>query len=152
MFTEEAIPACLSKEIVTDVLKNQIGFDGLIFSDDLLMSALQNNGYDSISAISMAIKAGINVLMISQKEYISFIDEVKVLYETDEEIKARVDESVKKIIDFKINYGLIDYVDEKVSLPKAFSNEELLEYQNEKNKAFVEVYEKADEFYHTYWG
>ena len=68
------------------------------------------------------------------------------------EIKSRVDESVKKIIDFKINYGLIDYVDEKVSLPKAFSNEELLEYQNEKNKAFVEVYEKADEFYHTYWG
>ena len=140
------------EEIVTDVLKNQIGFDGLIFSDDLLMSALQNNGYDSISAISMAIKAGINVLMISQKEYLSFIDEIKVLYETDEEIKARVDESVKKIIDFKINYGLIDYVDEKVSLPKAFSNEELLEYQNEKNKAFVEVYEEAMEFYHTYWG
>jgi beta-N-acetylhexosaminidase len=152
MFTEDAIPACLSKKIVTDVLKNQLGYDGLIFSDDLLMSALQNNGYDSISAISMAIKAGINVLMISQKEYLGFIDEIKILYETDEEIKVKVDESVKKIIDFKIDYGLIDYVDEKVSLPKAFSNEELLEYQNEKNKAFVEVYEKADEFYHTYWG
>ena len=152
MFTEDAIPACLSKKIVTDVLKNQLGYDGLIFSDDLLMSALQNNGYDSISAISMAIRAGINVLMISQKEYLGFIDEIKILYETDEEIKVKIDESVKKIIDFKIDYGLIEYVDEKISLPNPYSNEELLEYQNAKNNSLMKTYEEAANFYHTYWG
>ena len=66
--------------------------------------------------------------------------------------KMEQEESVKKIIDFKIDYGLIEYVDEKISLPNPYSNEELLEYQNAKNNSLMKTYEEAANFYHTYWG
>ena len=89
--TEEPIPSCLSKTVVSNVLKNQLGYKGLIFSDDLLMAALQNNGYESVESISMAIKAGINVLMIAQKEYIPFINEIVKLCQSDIELVNQIE-------------------------------------------------------------
>ena len=150
--SETPIPACLSKEIVTNLLKNQLGYSGLVFSDDLLMAALQNNGYDSITAITMAIKAGINVLMISQKEYLPFIKEIAILSENDQELVSNIEESVSKIIDYKIKYGILNYEDGKISIPNAKTAEELQVYQNIKYEEFSKVKEEGEEFYRTYWG
>ena len=134
--TEEPIPSCLSKTVVSNVLKNQLGYKGLIFSDDLLMAALQNNGYESVESISMAIKAGINVLMIAQKEYIPFINEIVKLCQSDIELVNQIEISAKKIIDFKIQHGLLNYSEGKVVLPNVLTEEELIEYQNMKYDEF----------------
>jgi len=148
----EAIPSCLSKKVVTELLENQLGYDGLIFSDDLLMAALQENGYDSVEAISMAIKAGINVLMIAQKEYMPFIEEIVKLAENDEEMLLQIEKSAKKIVDFKVKKGLLNYSEEKIQKGKGLTDEELTQYQSEKYENFLKAYNQGEDFYQMYWG
>ena len=148
----EAIPSCLSKKVVTELLENQLGYNGLIFSDDLLMAALQENGYDSVEAISMAIKAGINVLMIAQKEYMPFIEEIVKLAENDEEMLLQIEKSAKKIVDFKVKKGLLNYSEEKIQKGKGLSDEELAQYQSEKYENFLKAYNQGKDFYQMYWG
>ena len=149
---KEAIPSCLSKKVVTELLENQLGYNGLIFSDDLLMAALQENGYDSVEAISMAIKAGINVLMIAQKEYMPFIEEIVKLAENDEEMLLQIEESAKKIVDFKVKKGLLNYSEEKIKKGKGLTDEELAQYQSEKYENFLKAYNQGKDFYQMYWG
>lgn len=148
----ETIPSCLSKKVVTELLENQLGYNGLIFSDDLLMAALQENGYDSVEAISMAIKAGINVLMIAQKEYMPFIEEIVKLAENDEEMLLQIEKSAKKIVDFKVKKGLLNYSEEKIKKGKGLSDEELAQYQSEKYENFLKAYNQGKDFYQMYWG
>lgn len=148
----EAIPSCLSKKVVTELLENQLGYNGLIFSDDLLMAALQENGYDSVEAISMAIKAGINVLMIAQKEYMPFIEEIVKLAENDEEMLLQIEKSAKKIVDFKVKKGLLNYSEEKIKKGKGLTDEELTQYQSEKYENFLKAYNQGKDFYQMYWG
>lgn len=148
----EAIPSCLSKKVVTELLENQLGYDGLIFSDDLLMAALQENGYDSVEAISMAIKAGINVLMIAQKEYMPFIEEIVKLAENDEEMLLQIEKSAKKIVDFKVKKGLLNYSEEIIKKGKGLTDEELTQYQSEKYENFLKAYNQGEDFYQMYWG
>lgn len=148
----EAIPSCLSKTVVTDLLENQLGFEGLVFSDDLLMAALQENGYDSVEAISMAIKAGINVLMIAQKEYVPFINEITKLAENDAEMLMKIEKSVRKIVDFKVKKGLLVYSEGKIQKTEGFSEEELAQYQSTKYEKFLKAYNQGKDFYSMYWG
>lgn len=61
---DEYIPASLSKYFITAILKNQFGFEGLIFSDDLQMKAISNN-YSLQEAIIRAINAGTDVLVFA---------------------------------------------------------------------------------------
>ena len=147
----EPIPSCLSERVVTDILNKQLGYSGLIFSDDLLMAALQNNGYDSIKAITMAIKAGVNVLMISQKEYIPFINEIADFCKNDEEILDKINQSVTKIIDFKIKHGLLEYKEGAIFLPEALSEEQLAQNKENAYENFQEAYDLGNDFYKMYW-
>ena len=43
--SDSKTPACLSEYWVSQVLRNKMEFDGLIFSDDIFMDALQKNGF-----------------------------------------------------------------------------------------------------------
>ena len=104
---DPGVPACLSHVWVTDILRNQIGYQGIIFSDDIFMGALANNGYGPEKAAVMAIEAGIDCIMISEKR---FSKAAKILYEKaneDELFMARINESVKRIITYKVNSGII---------------------------------------------
>ena len=92
------IPSCLSYDVVTDLLVNKLGYSNLVFSDDLLMSALQDNGYDSVASISMAIQAGVDVLMISQKEYMPFVNQIAELCKNDENLCVNIKKSVNQFL------------------------------------------------------
>lgn len=61
---DSKLPATLSKKIMTDYLRGQLGFDGVIFSDDMQMKAISDQfGFEK--SIQMAINAGVDVLMFS---------------------------------------------------------------------------------------
>lgn len=146
------IPSCLSYDVVTDLLVNRLGYSNLVFSDDLLMSALQDNGYDSVASISMAIQAGVDVLMISQKEYMPFVNQIAELCKNDENLCVNIKKSVKKIIDFKIKHGLLIYENGQIILPEGMSELDLKKYQLESFEQFQLTFSKGTEFYHNYWG
>ncbi len=105
---DSGVPACLSKVWVTDILRNQYGYQGLIFSDDIFMGALADNGYPPEIAVIRAVEAGIDCIMISEKR---FAKAGKVLYDhakEDKDFEAKIDQAVKRIIRYKLEAGLID--------------------------------------------
>src|SRR5467141_1236121 len=65
-FEPEKTPATLSRRIVTDLLRKEFGFDGLIMTDDLDMGAILN-GYALEETIRLAIGAGNDLAMICHR-------------------------------------------------------------------------------------
>ena len=65
-FESQRRPATLSRRIVTDLLRNEFGFDGLIMTDDLDMGAILT-AYRLDEAIRGAINAGNDVVMICHR-------------------------------------------------------------------------------------
>lgn len=105
---DNGVPACLSKVWVTDILRNQYGYEGLIFSDDIFMGALADNGYPPEVAAISAVEAGIDCIMISEKR---FAKAGKVLYQRalqDKDFARKIDEAVLRILKYKIEAGLFD--------------------------------------------
>lgn len=58
------LPATLSKKILTGLLRNQLGFKGVVFSDDMMMKAISDH-YSLEESIFLALDAGVDVLMFS---------------------------------------------------------------------------------------
>jgi len=105
---DSGVPACLSKVWVTDILRKEYGYEGLIFSDDIFMGALADNGYPPEEAAIRAVEAGVDCIMISEKR---FAKAGKVLYnraKEDAAFEAKINQAVKRIIKYKLEAGLID--------------------------------------------
>src|SRR5438445_7255348 len=65
-FESEKTPASLSAQIITDLLRNELGFAGLIMTDDLDMGAILT-GYRLDETIRLAIAAGNDLAMICHR-------------------------------------------------------------------------------------
>jgi beta-N-acetylhexosaminidase len=65
-FDPEKTPATLSRRIVTELLRNELGFDGLIMTDDLDMGAILT-GYRLEDTIRLAIGAGNDMAMVCHR-------------------------------------------------------------------------------------
>src|SRR5881409_581915 len=65
-FEPEKTPATLSRRIVTDLLRSEFGFDGLVMTDDLDMGAILT-GYRLEDTIRLAIAAGNDVAMLCHR-------------------------------------------------------------------------------------
>lgn len=97
----------LSKNIVTDLLKDKMNYDGIIFTDGLEMKGAYN-GTDPDSVCLQAIMAGNDVLLLPLNIEASMqiiIDAAK----NDYEVRSRVEESCKKILRYKYQLGLNKY-------------------------------------------
>ena len=60
----DELPASLSPAIVTELLRNQLGFNGVIVTDDLAMGAITSH-YGFEEALQLAILAGCDLLCLS---------------------------------------------------------------------------------------
>jgi len=65
-FEPQRTPATLSQRVVTDLLRNEMGFEGLIMTDDLDMGAILN-GYRLEDAIRLTVAAGNDLAMICHR-------------------------------------------------------------------------------------
>lgn len=123
--TKGYLPATMSKKMITDILRNELEFDGVVVTDALEMDAIRTAGIvpgeeDSaeyyINIAEKVINAGVDILLLPldmkdpaavefYDEYISGIgDKVK----SGEIDKKRIDESVKRILMLKAKYGIYD--------------------------------------------
>ena len=108
-----ARPATLSRSIITDLLRGELGFAGVILSDDMQMGAILEQ-YSLETAAIEAIKAGVDVILIAnQNTYdIDHVRRVKAAIiaavERGEISRQRIDESVERILALKRRYGLVD--------------------------------------------
>lgn len=102
-------PATLSYKILTTILRRQLGYDGLIITDDLEMQAIDAK-YDTGDAAVMAIKAGADIVIIpwtlkkQQRAYNSLRQAVKTRKITE----TRLNESVRRILKSKAACGAFE--------------------------------------------
>ncbi|NML57863.1 glycoside hydrolase family 3 protein [Chryseobacterium cheonjiense] len=103
----KGIPASVSKNIITGLLKEKLGYKGLIITDALNMGAVANK-YKPGELDALAFKAGNDIMLFSQG-----VAEGKKLIQkaidNGEISQARVEESVKKILLTKYFLGLDKY-------------------------------------------
>ena len=101
-------PSSLSEHIVTDILKDSLGFKGLIFTDALEMKGVSN--YSVPGDIDLAaFKAGNDVLLISE-DVPKAIEKIIEAYTNKEISEERLAHSVKKILMAKYKVGLQLYI------------------------------------------
>ena len=103
----QGFPSSLSKHIVTDILKDRLQFNGLIFTDALEMKGVSN--YSKPGDIDLAaFLAGNDVLLISE-DVPKAIEKIVEAYNTKEISEERLAHSVKKILMAKYKVGLNKY-------------------------------------------
>ncbi len=101
------LPSTLSKQIVTGLLKNQLGFKGLIFTDALNMKGV-SACYKPGVLDKLALLAGNDVLLYSEDVH-KAIEEIHLAVENCEITQEEVDAHVKKILMMKYWVGLNHY-------------------------------------------
>ncbi|MFA9390894.1 MAG: glycoside hydrolase family 3 N-terminal domain-containing protein [Prolixibacteraceae bacterium] len=97
-------PATLSKKMMTDILRDSLGFDGLIFSDGMNMKGITNN-YSEADAAVEALKAGVDVIeFILNPEKV--IEAVVKAVKRGELSEKTIDEKCRKVLFAKQWIGL----------------------------------------------
>lgn len=102
-YDTQGLPSTCSKTIVTDLLRNEMGFKGLIVTDALNMGGVVNVPDCGLKAA----QAGCDILLMpvdENKTINSILKEMK----KDEEFKQQIYQSVKRIIRLKICMGIIE--------------------------------------------
>ena len=100
----DAVPATLSPEIMTGLLRDDLGFDGLLFTDALTMRAI-TEAYGIGEASVRALEAGADVLL-SPKDVSTAIDAVLAAIESGRLTRFNIEESVRRILEMKAKLGL----------------------------------------------
>lgn len=98
-------PASLSPEIITGILRNQLGFQGLVITDSLEMGAITNL-YTPDEAALGAIQAGCDLLLMPANLETAFEALVEA-YETGSLSEADLDTCVERILRFKERHGML---------------------------------------------
>ncbi|WP_203256822.1 glycoside hydrolase family 3 N-terminal domain-containing protein [Hyunsoonleella ulvae] len=105
--SREGSPSSLSKHIVTDILKDSLGFKGLIFTDALTMKGAAD--FSDTGDIDLAaFKAGNDVMLMSEDVQIG-VSKIIEAYNNKEITEERLAHSVKKILMAKYKVGLHNY-------------------------------------------
>ena len=119
------IPCTGSKRILTDLLRNEMGFCGMVVSDAGGVGELENHGYaeDKKDCARLAINAGNDMEMYSD----TYSLYLKELVEKGDVSIERLDEAVRRVLSLKDKLGLFEkpYVDLEAA-KKAVPNEESL--------------------------
>ncbi len=100
-------PATLSKKIITGLLRKKLGFNGVVFSDDMNMKAISAE-YGLKDAIEKTINAGVDVLLFSGKregvnsnDASDIVNIILALIKEGKISKARINESYERIMKMK---------------------------------------------------
>ncbi|SHK01263.1 beta-N-acetylhexosaminidase [Geosporobacter subterraneus DSM 17957] len=109
---EKALPATRSRIFLQDILRNGLGFDGVIVTDDLEMQGYANKNTAFEEALLQSFEAGIDLFVICHREelqsraYNALLEAV----ETGKISEERLNASVLRTIRLKEKYDLSDYM------------------------------------------
>ena len=101
-------PASLSYPITTGILRNELGFEGLIVTDGLSMKGITHK-YGMAEAGVMALQAGADILLATTDGYELSVAMIEAVYKAVENgviTEARIDESVERILRAKQKYKI----------------------------------------------
>lgn len=126
-------PATLSKELLTNLLKGEMGFKGVIVSDAMVMGGFRGWYKNSLEGEIESFKAGVDVLLWPSYAY---MDTLEVRIKRGEIPMSRLDDAVQRVWALKERFGLLK---KDHSLIREVSPLE----KEEANKTAREICEKA---------
>ena len=117
------LPGTLDESILSAILVDTLGFDGLIVTDGLEMLGIANH-YSPGEAVIMALQAGADVMLLSPDE-MTAINELYRAVESGRITEERIDHSVRKVLTLKKEQGLfenrfadIETLSQKINTPE----------------------------------
>lgn len=102
--TKEKVPSSLSKEVITDMLRGELGFNGIVITDAFNMGAVTTM-YSQAEAAKMAINAGVDMILMPQS-LTEVHSAIVSAVENGEISEERIKESVKRILTVKRKRGI----------------------------------------------
>ena len=123
---EESLPATMSDDILTGLLKEQMGFEGIIVTDAMNMAGIADT-WDQVQSVIIAINAGVDLFCMPCRLYCqadladldAIINGVIAAVESGEISMDRINDAVTRILTVKENRGILDYKAEEHTLEKA---------------------------------
>jgi beta-N-acetylhexosaminidase len=105
---DSSIPSSLSYKVVTGVLRNEFGFQGVIMTDSLTMESITAY-YSEGQAAALAVEAGDDLLMgaSTPRDVASMIEGIKQAVNSGAISQQRIDDSVRRILMLKYEMGLL---------------------------------------------
>lgn len=104
--TGDYTPATMSKEVLTNILRKDLEFKGIIITDALDMDAISKY-YTSEEIALNCINAGVDILLMP-KNFEEMYSSLLKLVNDGKISEERINESLRRILDVKIERGLID--------------------------------------------
>ncbi|GFZ31686.1 glycoside hydrolase family 3 [Clostridium zeae] len=104
---DKTYPASLSKVVISDLLRKELGFNGVIITDDMTMGAITLN-YDINKAAVTSLKAGSDIVLVCHdynKEK-TVIESIKTAVNNKEITEQEIDDKVYRILKLKDKYKL----------------------------------------------
>ncbi len=105
---DDKLPASFSPTIINKVLREDLGFDGVVYTDDMTMLGISNH-YEIPTACANSIEAGCDMILMKVNQQIPpAIDEI--VRRVGEGIipEKQIDDSLERILDMKARFGLFD--------------------------------------------
>ena len=100
-------PASVSKKIINDILINDLGFEGLIITDDMEMNGIK--GLSRIEACIKAINAGISMFIFrdTKKDIVELVNDIETAVKTGLIPEDKINTAVNKIFNIKEKYAIL---------------------------------------------
>ena len=104
----DSLPCTLSKKLVTDLLRKEMRYEGVVITDDLGMNAISDD-YSIGQASVMAFNAGCDIILCAQniEKGRAACNSLLEAFKKGEISEERVNESVYRILKLKERYGII---------------------------------------------
>lgn len=114
---ESEYPSSMSKAVITDLLRNELQYNGVVITDDMTMKAISDN-YLLKQAAVQSINAGTDIIMVAHDvaDMMTVMDGIKTAVVNGEISEDRIDESVERIKQLKSKYNLTDEAVQPVSV------------------------------------
>lgn len=102
-------PASFSKPIITDLLRNELGYQGVVITDDMTMGAVTKN-YDLKEAAVRAVSAGADIVLVGHgyDNAAAVLDALRKAVEQGQISQEKINESVSRIVKIKSEYHMTD--------------------------------------------
>ncbi|MDF2717532.1 MAG: beta-glucosidase [Paenibacillus sp.] len=106
-FETEKLPVTLSRNVLTGLLREELGFDGVIMTDCMEMKAIADH-YGTVAAAVLAVEAGADCVLISHRHDLQdeAIEALVAAVESGRLSEARIDESVERLLAMKRKRGV----------------------------------------------
>lgn len=99
--TDDDLPASLSYKLLTEKLREELGFEGIIITDGMSMGAIHNK-YDDETSSVMAILAGVDIILAPYAYEDAFKSVIRAVI-SGKITEERLNESVYRILSLKLH-------------------------------------------------